>query len=115
MTISMCPLGELMASKSGTVDPAKHPDEVFDLYSIPAHEQGEPEVLAGAAIGYRGMVKGILEALRKELPEPKIVATGGDATWIISGMEERIIVDTDLTLHGLRLVYSSILLRATCW
>ena len=61
-------------------------------------------ILAGAAIGYRGMVKGILEALRKELASPKIVATGGDAAWIISGMEEDIAVDADLTLHGLRLV-----------
>jgi type III pantothenate kinase len=61
-------------------------------------------ILAGAAIGYRGMVKGILEALRKELAAPKIVATGGDAAWIISGMEEDIAVDADLTLHGLRLV-----------
>ena len=61
-------------------------------------------ILAGAAIGYRGMVKGILEALRQELAAPKIVATGGDAAWIISGMEEDIAVDSDLTLHGLRLV-----------
>ncbi|MBK8093335.1 MAG: type III pantothenate kinase [Verrucomicrobiaceae bacterium] len=61
-------------------------------------------ILAGAAIGYRGMVKGILEALRKELTAPKIVATGGDAAWIISGMEEDIAVDADLTLHGLRII-----------
>lgn len=66
----------------------------------------EGAILAGAAIGYRGMVKGILEALKKELSgqETHIVATGGDAEWIISGMGERIITDPDLTLHGLRLV-----------
>ena len=64
-------------------------------------------IQAGAAIGYRGMIRGILEALRKELPPGEavhVVATGGDASWIISGMEERITVDPDLTLHGLRLV-----------
>lgn len=64
-------------------------------------------IQAGAAIGYRGMIRGILEALRKELPpgdKVHVVATGGDAGWIISGMEERITVDPDLTLHGLRLV-----------
>ncbi|MFM7605457.1 MAG: type III pantothenate kinase [Prosthecobacter sp.] len=61
-------------------------------------------ILAGAAIGYRGMVKGILEALCQELVSPKIVATGGDAAWIVSGMEGGILVDADLTLHGLRLV-----------
>lgn len=64
-------------------------------------------IQAGAAIGYRGMIRGILEAVRKELPQGEIahvVATGGDAQWIISGMEEHIPVDPDLTLHGLRLV-----------
>lgn len=64
-------------------------------------------IQAGAAIGYRGMIRGILEALRKELPQDQpvhIVATGGDAEWIIAGLEERIQVDADLTLHGLRLV-----------
>jgi type III pantothenate kinase len=64
-------------------------------------------IQAGAAIGYRGMIRGILEALRKELPQSDlmhVVATGGDAGWIISGIEERIMVDPDLTLHGLRLV-----------
>ncbi len=52
------------------------------------------------------MVKGILESLKKELDAPNahIVATGGDAEWIIAGMGERIAVDPDLTLHGLRLV-----------
>lgn len=90
---------------------------------LPQVELKEPEtaigqstvgaIQAGAAIGYRGMIKGILEALRKELAAAAlpghaaplhIVATGGDAGWIISGMEEDIQVDPDLTLHGLRLV-----------
>jgi type III pantothenate kinase len=64
-------------------------------------------IQAGAAIGYRGMIRGILEALKKELPggeSAHIVATGGDAGWITAGMAERITVDPDLTLHGLRLV-----------
>lgn len=63
-------------------------------------------ILSGAAIGYRGMVRGILDALRLELPPGPvhIVATGGDASWIVSGLREDIAVDPDLTLHGLRLV-----------
>ncbi len=67
----------------------------------------EAAILAGAAIGYRGMIKGILESLRRELPSGQtapVVATGGDAAWIIAGMEEPILVDPDLTLHGLRLI-----------
>ncbi len=64
-------------------------------------------IQAGAAIGYRGMIRGILEALKKELPQGQpvhVVATGGDAGWIIAGIGEEIAVDPDLTLHGLRLV-----------
>ena len=45
------PLGEIMASKSGSVDPSKFPDEVFDLYSVPAYDGGHPEVIAGRDIG----------------------------------------------------------------
>lgn len=44
-------LSELMASRVGSVDPAKFPDEVFDLYSIPAFDKGAPEVAIGTSIG----------------------------------------------------------------
>jgi type III pantothenate kinase len=66
----------------------------------------EEAILAGAAIGYRGMVRGLLAALRSELPPGPIhlVATGGDAEWIVAGLEEPIPCDPDLTLHGLRLI-----------
>ena len=45
------PLGDFVAKKSGSVDPLKFPDEVFDLYSIPSFDQGQPEVRAGNEIG----------------------------------------------------------------
>jgi type III pantothenate kinase len=64
-------------------------------------------IQAGAALGYRGMVQGILAALRAELGggQIRVVATGGDASWIVGGMPELgIVVDEDLTLKGLRLV-----------
>jgi len=67
----------------------------------------EEAILAGAAYGYRGMVRGILDALKSELGSPEtlhVVATGGDAGWIASGLPEIDSVDADLTLHGLRLV-----------
>ena len=44
-------LGDIMATKSGSVDPSKFTDEIFDLYSIPAFDRGEPEVVAGSEIG----------------------------------------------------------------
>jgi type III pantothenate kinase len=67
----------------------------------------ESAILAGAALGYRGMVRGILQALKAELgprARPFVVATGGDADWITRGMKEVHATDPDLTLHGLRLL-----------
>jgi type I restriction enzyme, S subunit len=40
-----------MATKAGSVDPSKHPHELFDLYSIPAFDGRQPEVVTGNAIG----------------------------------------------------------------
>lgn len=67
----------------------------------------EQAILAGAAIGYRGMIHGLLDSLKKELGNPgrlRVIATGGDAAWIATGIPEIELVDADLTLHGLRLV-----------
>jgi type I restriction enzyme S subunit len=44
-------LSELMASRVGSVNPIKFPNEVFDLYSIPAFDKGAPEVAVGTSIG----------------------------------------------------------------
>jgi len=44
-------LGDIALRKGGSVDPKKHPDEVFELYSIPAFDAGAPAVVSGSAIG----------------------------------------------------------------
>ncbi|BBU58449.1 hypothetical protein KU6B_47140 [Mameliella alba] len=49
--MSMVPLGEFMPSRIPSVNPAKHPDEVFELWSIPAFDEGKPEVVPGSEIG----------------------------------------------------------------
>ncbi len=45
------PLASLMASRTGTVNPSNFSDEVFDLYSIPAFDAGQPELTPGHQIG----------------------------------------------------------------
>lgn len=74
----------------------------------PASAIGKSTVHAmqvGAVFGYRGLVRGILDRLRAELPgEPRIIATGGDAALISRGLPEIEMVDPDLTLDGLRRV-----------
>lgn len=49
--LPLVPLEEIMTSRNGSVDPSNFPDEVFDLYSIPTYDRGEPEVAAGSTIG----------------------------------------------------------------
>lgn len=44
-------LGDIALQKGGSVDPKKHPDEVFELYSIPAFDAGAPDVVTGSSIG----------------------------------------------------------------
>lgn len=44
-------LDELMSANSGSVDPSRFPDEAFDLYSIPAFDNGQPELSRGREIG----------------------------------------------------------------
>lgn len=51
MTCPLIELGELMARRSGSVDPTRFPDEEFELHSIPAFDAGRPEFLFGSQIG----------------------------------------------------------------
>ncbi len=62
---------------------------------------------AGALLGYRGLVREILDRLRAELGDPsaRVVATGGDAAFLASRLHLPFdAVDPDLTLHGLRVI-----------
>jgi type III pantothenate kinase len=63
-------------------------------------------MLAGAVFGYRGLVREIIAEIRAELGarKLKVVATGGYAELIASGVEEIDEVHPDLTLEGLRLI-----------
>jgi type III pantothenate kinase len=65
-------------------------------------------MLAGAVFGYRGLVKEILAQIRMELAEQRlrVVATGGYAELIASGIAEIDTVHPNLTLEGLRLIGS---------
>jgi type III pantothenate kinase len=65
----------------------------------------EHAMQVGAVIGYRGLVKEILQQISSELHgQPAIIATGGDAALIARGIPEIECVDPDITLDGLRQV-----------
>ncbi len=65
-------------------------------------------ILAGVTLGYRGLVREILDALRRELGparKVRVIATGGDARWVARQLPGTLAaVDPDLTLHGLRVI-----------
>lgn len=50
-SVSSALLEDLMAARQGSIDPSQHLDEVFDLYSIPAFDNGKPDVVVGSQIG----------------------------------------------------------------
>ena len=68
----------------------------------------EEAMLVGAVHGYRGLVRGLLAELKRELRAPRlpVVATGGYAALIAKALPEITAVDPLLTLEGLRLSWS---------
>ena len=68
----------------------------------------EQAMLIGAVHGYRGLVRELIAELKRELRAEKlpVVATGGYAKLIASKLPEISAVEPDLTLEGLRLVWS---------
>ncbi len=66
-------------------------------------------MLVGAVHGYRGLVRGLIAELKRELRAKKlpVVATGGYAKLIAAKLPEISAVEPDLTLEGLRLVFKS--------
>jgi type III pantothenate kinase len=61
---------------------------------------------AGLIFGYAGLVEGLVKRMRAELGgEARVVATGGLAELIAAGTDVIEVVEPDLTLIGLRMVY----------
>jgi type III pantothenate kinase len=68
----------------------------------------EQAMLIGAVHGYRGLIRGLITELKRELKVRRlpVVATGGYATLIAENMPEISEVLPNLTLEGLRLAWS---------
>lgn len=75
----------------------------------------EQAMLIGAVLGYRGLVRGLVLALKKELGQRSIpvVATGGYARLMAEGLPEITAVMPLLTLEGLRILWKRQFAKAT--
>lgn len=73
--------------------------------SNPIGKSTEHAMLVGAVHGYRGLIRGLLAELKRELKTQRlpVIATGGYAKLIASKLPEIAAVRPDLTLEGLRL------------
>ena len=61
---------------------------------------------SGIYFGYLGLVDGILARIKREVPDLKrVIATGGLASQFADDSEHIEIVDPELTLKGLKLIY----------
>ena len=50
-TFKLVPVGHFMKDGVKTIDPRNTPDEMFELWSIPAYDAGSPELIRGGDIG----------------------------------------------------------------
>jgi type III pantothenate kinase len=63
-------------------------------------------ITSGLYYGFIGLIDGIVERVMDELgPQTKAIATGGQGSLIVKGSRRVKILDEDLTLEGLRLIW----------
>jgi type III pantothenate kinase len=60
---------------------------------------------SGFIFGFAGLIDGIVRRIEEELPNPRLLATGGYASAVVPFTETIDEVDELLTLKGLRLIY----------
>lgn len=65
----------------------------------------EASLQSGIYYGYVGLVKSILERMKRELERPHIIATGGLARLICGDLEQVDRIEENLTMYGLQIFY----------
>jgi type III pantothenate kinase len=60
---------------------------------------------SGVVLGFAGLVEGLVKRLKSELGEARVIATGGLAEVIAPATDVIDVVDLQLTLKGLKLIY----------
>ena len=75
-------------------------------YNAAIGKSSAAAICIGAHVGYRGIVREILDNIRSDIKgEPTLCATGGHARWALGDAKLPFIFDPDLTLYGLSVIY----------
>jgi type III pantothenate kinase len=79
----------------------ERPDKVIGKDTVPAMK-------SGIYWGYVGLIEGLTARIKEEYGSPmKVIATGGLATLYSEATPAIEVVDSDLTLRGLRLIHAA--------
>lgn len=74
----------------------------------PIGKNTEAAILLGAQVGYRGIVRELVQHLQKPFKgKARVVATGGYAEWVLAGSDLDYTIDPTLTLFGLGVIFEN--------
>lgn len=87
----LVPVGDFLREDVETVDPRQSPEEVFELWSIPAHDKGTPEVVVGSQVGsHKKLVKPgdvLLSKIVPHIQRSRVVGRSEECRRIIASTE----------------------------
>jgi len=94
------------AIKSLNTNTSKLPEVSLEWPASAIGKNTVHSIQAGILYGYSGLVKGMIESIKQELPKEnfKIVATGGLSSILVNLKDSFDILDRELTLEGIRLI-----------
>ncbi len=107
----LIPVGQLMKEGVKTIDPRSSPDELFELWSIPAFDAGRPELLRGSEIGsqkkavFPGDV--LLSRIIPHIRRSWVVEANQDGRRQIASTEWIVFSNVEVLPHYLRLLLVS--------
>jgi type III pantothenate kinase len=102
---AICP-GLVISANALYLEAAKLPRVPLEVPSRCVGKGTIESMQSGLVFGYSGLVDGLVQRMRDELDFPvRVYATGGQAIIIADQCQHIDVVDAELTLDGLRLLY----------
>lgn len=99
-----------IAARALTVGTSKLPRVELEIPDTSIGNNTEKAMQVGIVRGYLGLIDGITESIIEEIQKntqkkPRVIATGGFSNLLNQNLKHLDVVERDLTLFGLRIVY----------